>query len=75
MPVAPDIRFFPSLIKDALVISLIAFSISISLAALFSRKNKYRIDSTQVKQLFFNIKVVELKRMHFFKDYKTYPIF
>jgi MFS superfamily sulfate permease-like transporter len=34
-------------LKDAILIAVISFSLSISLAALYSRKKKYKIDSTQ----------------------------
>jgi MFS superfamily sulfate permease-like transporter len=37
----------PYLIKDAIIICLIGFSISISLASLFARRNNYKIDATQ----------------------------
>ena len=49
-PNLPDISLWPKLIKDAIIIALIAFSISTSLGTLFSRKHKYKIDTTQVRK-------------------------
>ncbi len=46
-PDIPDITLWPQLWSDALIISLICFSVSISMACLFGRKHKYPIDSTQ----------------------------
>ena len=43
-----DIKFVPMLLKDAFMISTVAISVSISLAALFSRRNNYKIDPHQV---------------------------
>lgn len=43
----PDLSLMHLLLKDAFLIAIISISISISLAALFSRKNNYKIDPTQ----------------------------
>ena len=51
IPATPDLALWPSLIKDAIIISIIAFSINVSLATLFSRKHSYKIDPTQVDAL------------------------
>lgn len=53
MPDLPDVGFWSTIFKDALVIALIAFSINASLGTLFARKNKYRIYPTQVRLFFF----------------------
>ena len=48
IPFVPNVNLWGELVKDAIIISIIAFSINVSLATLFARKNKYKIDSTQV---------------------------
>jgi len=48
----PEPSLWPKMITDALIISLIAFSISISMVCLFARKHKKTIDTTQVKFAF-----------------------
>lgn len=47
-PVIPDVTLWSSLVKNALLISIISFSINISLGTLLSRKHHYELDSTQV---------------------------
>ncbi|RNA14248.1 sulfate permease [Brachionus plicatilis] len=45
--VSPNLSLIYLIIKDALIISTIAISVSMSLAALFSRRNSYKIDPHQ----------------------------
>lgn len=45
---SPNLSLIHLIFKDALLISTIAISVSISLAALFSRRNNYKIDPHQV---------------------------
>lgn len=47
-PKFPDLKLTHLIFMDAVLIACIAFSISISLATLFSRKRNYKIDPTQV---------------------------
>lgn len=47
----PDVTLWPTMLKDAILIALITYSISISLATLFARKNKYKVDPTQVNKI------------------------
>ena len=47
-PVLPDISVWPEIFSAAITIAIISFSINISLATVFSRKHKYKVDSTQV---------------------------
>jgi MFS superfamily sulfate permease-like transporter len=49
IPDTPDISLWGTLFKSALIISIISFSINISLATLFAKKHGYEIDSTQVQ--------------------------
>jgi MFS superfamily sulfate permease-like transporter len=48
VPKLPQLTFWPNILKDAFVIAVIGFSINISLATLFARKNKYKIYPNQV---------------------------
>ena len=47
-PEIPNIELWKSFIQSGILASLVVFSISISLAKLYSKMNKYEIDSTQV---------------------------
>ena len=47
----PKLSYWPSIFADAIVITLIMFSVNISVGTLFARKHKYKIDSTQVFQV------------------------
>jgi solute carrier family 26, other len=46
-PNLPDFSLFPDVVSSAITISIIAFSINISLAKVFSQKHGYKIESTQ----------------------------
>ena len=46
--VVPDLNYWPSMFADAIIVAVISFSINISMAQLFARKHKYKVDSTQV---------------------------
>lgn len=50
---SPDLSLIHLIVKDALLISTIAISISLSLAAMFSRRNRYKINPQQVSNNFF----------------------
>jgi solute carrier family 26 protein len=50
VPKMPELTFWPDILKDALVIAVIGFSINVSLATLFARKNKYKIEPNQVSK-------------------------
>jgi hypothetical protein len=47
-PFVPDVNLWTKIYKDAIIIAVISFSINVSLGELFSKKNKYKINSTQV---------------------------
>jgi MFS superfamily sulfate permease-like transporter len=47
-PSLPDFSLFLYVIKDAIVISVIAFTTSVSVSDLYARKHKYRINSNKV---------------------------
>lgn len=47
-PKVPEFSLFGQLLKDAIMIAMISFSISISLATIYSRKRRYEINPTQV---------------------------
>lgn len=51
MPRVPNASFWPQMISDAFIIALIAFSVSISMVCLYSKKHKYETDSTQVSSI------------------------
>jgi solute carrier family 26, other len=66
-PTLPDYTLFSYLLKDAIIISVIALSISMSLSTLFARKNKYKIDSTQV-----NMNYAYIRRCAFYNLEKKF---
>ena len=47
-PTAPTLNHMSELIVPAMVIAAVSFSISISLAKMFSRKHGYKVSSNQV---------------------------
>lgn len=47
MPRLPPLWLLPHLIIDGLVIALVAFSINISMASIFAKKSKYKVDANQ----------------------------
>lgn len=46
-PSLPEFSLFTSVIKDAVIIAIVAFASSISVADLYARKHKYKIDSNR----------------------------
>lgn len=48
VPKLPDLTLSNLVLMDAILIACIAFSISVSLATLFSRKRNYKIEPDQV---------------------------
>lgn len=46
-PTLPEFKMFPNVIQDAVIISIVAFASSISVADLYARKHKYKIDSNK----------------------------
>jgi hypothetical protein len=47
-PAIPNVEYWPQLIKGAITICVVGISINVSLATLFSRRNGYEVDATQV---------------------------
>jgi solute carrier family 26 protein len=43
----PPLSLFSSLIMDALVMAIVTFAVSLSLAKIFAKKHKYKIDANQ----------------------------
>ena len=46
-PSLPRLDLLPSIIIDSLVIAIVAFAVSLSLAKIFAKKHKYKIDANQ----------------------------
>ena len=46
-PSLPEFNLFSKVIKDAIIIAIIAFASSLSVADLYARKHKYLIDSNK----------------------------
>ena len=46
-PRVPRLDLFSSLIVDALVIAIVIFAVSLSLAKIYAKKHKYKIDANQ----------------------------
>ena len=44
----PDFSMFFDLFQDALIIAVVAFATSVSVADMFARKHKYKIDPNKV---------------------------
>jgi MFS superfamily sulfate permease-like transporter len=43
----PDFNFMPTIVGEAVVIGVVAFALTISLAKLFAKRDGYRIDDSQ----------------------------
>lgn len=50
-PALPDFSIFLDVLPDAIIISLVGFATSVSIADLYARKHKYKINYNQVWQL------------------------
>ena len=48
VPIIPNVYFFRSVIVEAILLAILSFSLSISLATIFASKQGYSIDSNQV---------------------------
>lgn len=46
----PEVSMFFDVVQDAVIISIIAFASSISVADLYARKHKYKIDYNRVNK-------------------------
>ena len=44
----PDVSLFLNVVQDAFIISLVSFASSISIADLYARKHKYKINANKV---------------------------
>lgn len=58
-PQIPDVRLVRNCVFDAIVIGIVAFAQSVSMAKIFAKKNGYKIDSNQV-----NTKCLKAKTSH-----------
>ncbi|CAB3400300.1 unnamed protein product [Caenorhabditis bovis] len=46
-PDTPSISLWPSIVLDALSLSIVAYAVTMSMGQMFSKKHKYRVDSNQ----------------------------
>lgn len=46
-PELPPLSLIPNVLVDGLVIAIVAFSINISMASIFARKDNYKVDANQ----------------------------
>lgn len=51
----PEFSLFTYVIRDAIIISIVAFTVSISVSDLYARKYKYKIDPNRVTTLLLMI--------------------
>lgn len=63
-PTLPPFSLFPKILMDSLTITMVAYTIAMSMALIFAQRHNYEVDSNQ--ELFAQVKIVTTLRMHLF---------